>query len=392
MSESLTVESRKTQWEERTLGEVCEIISGQSPNGNTINSEGQGVAFFQGKKQFKRYFLGNCESWTTDPKKFAYKNSILMSVRAPVGPVNISTEKISIGRGLASINAGSDINYKFLFYFLMSIKDSIKGNEGSTFSNINRNQISSIKIPYIHLEEQERIVDVLDKAFETIDKAIANTEANLASTKELFQSVLNDTFQNKGDDWEEKALGDAFDVRDGTHDSPKYVEEGFPLVTSKNLKGSELNFEKVKYISEKDFLEINKRSKVNEGDLLMAMIGTIGNPIVVPSDCNFAIKNVALFKAKKDRTQLLCYLLKSPKVISSFMRDAKGSTQKFVSLGYLRQFKVFMPNITVQDNLINKLDSLSTKTKQLEALYENKLASLKELKQSLLQKAFSGAL
>src|SRR5690606_20776928 len=92
----------------------------------------------------------------------------------------------------------------------------------------------------------------------------------------------------------------ALDVRDGTHDSPKYVESGFPLVTSKNITGKGLDVHNVKYISQEDFDAINKRSKVDVGDILFAMIGTIGFPTVIPDEPNYAIKNVALFKKRQD--------------------------------------------------------------------------------------------
>ena len=94
--------------------------------------------------------------------------------------------------------------------------------------------------------------------------------------------------------WEVKTLGEVYDVRDGTHDSPKYVESGYPLITSKNLKDKGLSFENVQYITEADYNKINARSAVHKGDVLFAMIGTIGNPTIVEVEPNFAIKNVAL--------------------------------------------------------------------------------------------------
>ena len=95
--------------------------------------------------------------------------------------------------------------------------------------------------------------------------------------------------------WVVKKLGEVYDVRDGTHDSPKYVKEGYALITSKNLKNDSLNYDNVNYITEQDYISINKRSKVDVGDVLFAMIGTIGNPIVIKDEPDFAIKNVALF-------------------------------------------------------------------------------------------------
>ena len=129
--------------------------------------------------------------------------------------------------------------------------------------------------------------------------------------------------------WVVKKLGEVYDVRDGTHDSPKYVEEGYALITSKNLKNDNLNYDKVNYISEQDYVNINKRSKVDVGDILFAMIGTIGNPIVIKDEPDFAIKNVALFKVPEDQdSYFLKYYLDSGLVIEQMTKDAKGATRR----------------------------------------------------------------
>ena len=96
--------------------------------------------------------------------------------------------------------------------------------------------------------------------------------------------------------WIFTRLGVAYDVRDGTHDTPKYVDAGYPLITSKNLSSRYLSFEDVKFISESDHLQISERSGVAKGDILLAMIGSIGNPVIVDTNRPFSIKNVALFK------------------------------------------------------------------------------------------------
>jgi len=97
--------------------------------------------------------------------------------------------------------------------------------------------------------------------------------------------------------WKIVSTSEILDVRDGTHDTPKYVSKnGIPLITSKNLKENKIDFQNVSLISLDDHFEISKRSKVEEGDILLAMIGTIGNPAVIKGDTNFSIKNVGLFK------------------------------------------------------------------------------------------------
>ena len=106
-------------------------------------------------------------------------------------------------------------------------------------------------------------------------------------------------FSGFTDEWKTVILSNVSDVRDGTHDSPKYLDEGYPLITSKNLmKNGIISFEDINLISEEDYNFINKRSKVNSGDILFGMIGTIGNPVIIGENSDFAIKNVALIKEK----------------------------------------------------------------------------------------------
>ena len=123
------------------------------------------------------------------------------------------------------------------------------------------------------------------------------------------------------------------------------------------------------------------------------MIGTIGNPTLVEVEPNFAIKNVALFKNRKGQSgAFLKYYLDSGMVISRMMKEAKGTTQKFVGLGYLRAFPINLPPLDTQLKLVEELRDLAEETQHLTRLYERKLAALEELKKSLLHQAFSGEL
>jgi len=191
--------------------------------------------------------------------------------------------------------------------------------------------------------------------------------------------------------WEWVKLKEIFDVRDGTHNSPKYVqEEGHPLVTSKNLKNNGIDLSNVKYISTKDFEEINKRSKVDVGDLIFAMIGTIGNPTIVKDTPNFAIKNVALFKenSAKCSNYFLKYYLLSNISNSKMIDEANGSTQKFVGLNYLRNFSIPLPPVNEQKKIINILESIFSKVDQVIDLTEQNLKRLKKLNESVLDEVF----
>ena len=181
-------------------------------------------------------------------------------------------------------------------------------------------------------------------------------------------------------------LGDVIDIRDGTHDTPAYVESGIPLITSKNLSDAGLTFESASFISEADHAQISKRSGVQKGDILYGMIGTIGKPTLVEVDRAFSIKNIALFKQAIGvvDSKYLRWLLDSPDVNAQIARVSKGGTQKFVALGALRDLTVHLPPLEEQRRIAAILDQAETlRTQRRQAL-----AQLDPLTQSLFLDMF----
>jgi len=154
-------------------------------------------------------------------------------------------------------------------------------------------------------------------------------------------------------DWHWVRCQDVIDVRDGTHDTPKYITQGIPLITSKNLTRGFLDFSDVFFISEADHKQIKKRSKVDKDDIIMPMIGTIGNPVIVDTDKEFSIKNVALFKFENSSvfSPFFYYLLQSPLIVNQLAADAQGVTQQFVSLGSLRDLQIPLPPLAEQKRI-----------------------------------------
>ena len=191
-------------------------------------------------------------------------------------------------------------------------------------------------------------------------------------------------FKGYEDAWEQRKLGEVKDVRDGTHDSPKYISSGYPLVTSKNLTENGLDYSDISYISEDDFLDINQRSKVEIGDIIFGMIGTIGNPVMVTSE-GFAIKNVALLKNNGIiKNSFLIHLLKSPIFTKYVNLENAGGTQKFLGLTQIRNFECLIPNEEEQvilGEFFNDVDHLIT-------LHQRKYDALKAMKKTLLSKMF----
>lgn len=379
-------------WKTVSLGDVCIIEKTKYKDGelpyvgmeDIVSSKGKFVGSREPKKVGSSTF-----QFTPEHLLYGRLRPYLNKVLLPDFEGHCSTE-------IFPLLPKAELDKSFLFYWITSeqvVKEINHTCTGARMPRANVNEVLKFDIPIPPIYEQKRIVAIIDEAFAGIDTAIANTEKNLANARELFESYLGSVFTRDVEGWEKTTLGEAYDVRDGTHDSPKYQPEGRALVTSKNLKRDGLNFEKIKYISEDDYISISRRSEVHKGDVLFAMIGTIGNPIVVEVEPDFAIKNVALFKVAGDRSgHFLKYYLGSRIVIDKMMSEAKGTTQKFVGLGYLRQFPISIPELDVEAEIVKLLTDFENEINRLESIYQQKINSLNELKQSLLQKAFSGEL
>lgn len=199
--------------------------------------------------------------------------------------------------------------------------------------------------------------------------------------------------------WETVALKMLIDVRDGTHDTPAYVEpseSSYPLVTSKDVTGGEINLTNCKQISEEDYNSIIKRSAVSIGDILMPMIGTVGSPILIESNSNIAIKNLALFKTSAENNQLdtkyLLYFLNSNECILQFSLESRGGVQNFVSLGTLRNLGLpFVPR-SEQQKIANFLDHETAKIDTLITKQEKLIELLKEKRQAVISHAVTKGL
>ena len=195
--------------------------------------------------------------------------------------------------------------------------------------------------------------------------------------------------------WEWSLMDIIVDVRDGTHDSPAFIEKGFPLITSKNLKNGRIDFENTKNISKEDMRKINYRSRVEVGDILYAMIGTIGNPVYINNDSldSYAVKNVAIFKPYiRNTSKFLLYYLESFNFFKEIENKIKGSTQKFIPLNILRKVKVPLPPLEEQKRIVEKLEFMFEKINKAKDLIKEVKENIENRKESILNKAFRGEL
>ena len=395
----------KNGWEIKKLGEVCEINIGRTPERGNFKmwdkekkTDNVWLSIADLNNTEKGYISDSTEyvSDNAVPKmKLVKANTLLMSFKLTIGRCAITKRDLFTNEAIAALPIlDKNLDLFFLKYYLENF-DWAKLTEGDVKvkgKTLNKEKLKEVPITLPPLEEQKRIVKILDEKFAMLETVKANAKANLQNAKDLFQSQLTKAFSNTT--WEMQKLSEITEVKDGTHDSPSYYSEGIPFVTQKNITPSGFDLTNTKRISLQDHEKFYKRSNVEYGDILIAMIGANrGMSCIVNTREVFSIKNVGLIKkSKKTNQEYLAYYLKS-EVAQKYVSDASnGGAQEFIGLTSLRKFPIPLPPLSEQKLIVEQLDSLSEKTKALCAIYEKQIADCEELKQSLLAKAFEGNL
>lgn len=360
---------------------------GQSPSSKNYSKNSNDTILIQGNADLIRGKIVP-RIYTSEITKLSYPGDIILTVRAPVGDLAINEFDSCIGRGVCSIKGN-----KFIYYYLESLKDKHvweRLSQGSTFESINSNDIKNLNLKIPSNSTQNHIINFLTAIDTKIELLQKKHSEYLRFKQYLMQNIFADKsaeklrFDNFENEWEYKKLGQVSIVKDGTHDSPKYVSDGYPLITSKNLLNGEIDFKNVNYISKEDYDAINKRSNVDKGDILFGMIGTIGNPLIVETD-DFAIKNVALIKEKEGLlNKFLIYVLETDFINKQFYRLNAGGTQKFIALGLIKDLLVPIPSIKEQLKISEFLSIVDINLNS----YKNQISNMKKFKKGLLQQMF----
>ena len=340
-----------SQYDIVSIGQVAEVIAGQSPESEFYNSEGQGLPFYQGKTEFGNMYLGAPVHWTTKITRIALKDDILISVRAPVGPVNFATQEICIGRGLAAIRASEKIYKEYLYYFLKNQQDEIKGNGGAVFDSINKSQIEQIQIPLPPIEIQQMVVAEIERYQKIIDGCNLLSE-NYAPTFKIQET------------WEDVRLIDIADfVRGPFGGSLKkeiFVESGYLVYEQSHAIQNDFSIARY-FINEEKFQEM-KRFEVLPNDILMSCSGTFGKVALVPENAPRGIINQALLKLtpKRDlvRPLFLKLLMETPHFQIQLSKGVSGVAIKNVaSVDEIKSFEIKLPDLETQDKLIEEYEA-----------------------------------
>ncbi len=287
------------------------------------------------------------------------------------------------------------ITQSFIEYYLNSI--SLEPYvSGMAQPKLNQKSLNSIGIPFPPLPEQKRIVAILDEAFEGIDRAIANTEKNLANARELFESYLNAIFTKKGDGWEKKTLQE-ISIK-FTRGKSKHRPRGdkklyggkYPLIQTGDISNSKHRI--TSYSQTYNELGLAQSEIWPQGTVCIAIVGAnVAETAILDFDACFSNSVIGIFVnnevADSDYVE---YLLQSFK--AELKEKGKGTARDNINLGTFANQRFPFPDVKTQKIIACQLEELSFETQRLEAIYRQKIAALNELKQSILQKAFTGEL
>ena len=324
----------------------------------------------------------------------------MIATRVGLGKVCLLAQDTAINqdlRGIVPFDA-SVLAVRFLFWWLKSISDQIVAEgTGATVQGVKLPFVKSLQVPLPPLPEQQRIVTLLDEAFDGIATARAHAEKNLQNARAIFESHLQSVFTDAFEKGESVLLSDlATDISDGDHMPPPKAVQGVPFITIGNIAKNTrtIDFSDTFMVSRAYFDGLKANKKPQIGDILYTVTGSFGVPVLVREIRDFCFqRHIGLIRPKADfSSEWLYYLLMSPQVVKQANEGATGTAQKTVSLKVLRGYQVPRIGLPMQLAIVAKLDSLFEETQRLESLYQCKLTALDELKKSLLAQAFSGAL
>ena len=399
-----------TDWEIIKLGDesVSEIVMGQSPPSSTYNKKGIGLPFLQGKMEFGEIYP-KALVYCSEPIKIAQPNDILISVRAPVGDVNLAPCKLCIGRGLAAIRFNDKLaNYLFYFYYFQKIKTRLEMlGKGSTFKAIDKDDLESLMIPLPPVEEQRVIAGVLG----VVDSVIAKTDEVIAKTerlkKGLMQTLLTRGIGHKEfketeigkipKTWQVVRLADiTIKIKDMDHRMPAKHPSGIPFVSIRYMLkypdfGFTIRFDDpdLEFIRKEDFESQISRFNVEEQDILYSRFGSIGHAKLVITDQPFlASYSIVLVKPDKSKVlpEFLTCALNSERTRKQAKLQTKGATNRNLHLEDIQNLKIPLPPAAEQQKIAEIIVAIDRKLE----LEKTKKAKLERVKRGLMDLLLTG--
>ena len=374
------------------LEEICAINMGQSPDSSTYNEDGNGLPFFQGNADFGEIYPV-VRMWCSEPTKIAREKDILISVRAPIGALNIANCECCIGRGLAALTVNEDIcAQEYLWHTLSGKVDELNSKgTGSTFKAINKKTLSETEIPLPPIDEQHKIAAVLDKVSDLIAKRQQQLDKLDEMIKARFMEIFGDSETNTKN-WRVLPMSKICSVGSSKRIyQSEQSSSGVPFwrisdLTSLITTGTvtpEL------YIPEERYKELKTQGQVPApGDILITSRGTLGQCYIVKVNDRFYFQDgmISWLSGYMDGVTPLyiSYLFTMPGFRKQIDSMQAGSTVAYLSITMIKKLKVMLPDIESQQQFA----SFVSKTEKTKTTISRSLEKLETLKKALMQEYF----
>jgi type I restriction enzyme, S subunit len=416
-------------WLACTLGDVTEYGSTEKAEPNQIPSEAWVLELEDVERDtsriLQRFTFGERKSKSTK-NRFQVGDVLYGKLRPYLNKVVIADDNGYCSTEIIPLRPNDIVLSEYLFYWLKHpiFLDYVASvSHGLNMPRLGTQAGKAAPFVLAPRNEQKRIAHKLKAILGRVDACRSRLDGASDLFKRLRQAVLAAATSGKlSEDWRDEAgNGDAAmfaidldrikielpnswqieradsvcsSVRDGTHDTPKYVSDGIPLITSKNIRPAGIDFEDAQEISLADHKEISKRSKVDKGDILFSMIGSVGHVCLVETEREFSIKNVGLFKSNRSKIEpkFMFFWLQSPLFMRWLNPRLRGGNQKFASLGLLRESPVIVPPFPEQQEIVRRVEVLFAFVDRIESSMIQARAQAERLTLSTLAKAFRGEL
>lgn len=381
----------KQGWEIKKLSEVCALSAGgdvPKDNFSEIKTDKHQIPIYANGEKNDGFYGYTSIAKVTKP-------SITVSARGTIG---FSVKRLESFFPVVRLIVVTPINLHELNldYLDYAIKTIDFKHSGSSIPQLTVPMIKDYKIPLPTLPEQQRIVSILDEAFDAIAKAKANAEQNLKNAKELFESYLQAVFEKKGDGWEIKTLGEVSKINYGYTEKASFEEVGPKFLRITDIQDNEVDWNTVPYCmcSDKDL----PKYKLETGDIVFARTGaTTGKSYLInnPPSSVFAsyLIRLRMNSIKEFIPEFISYFFQTRTYWDKINAGISGSAQGGFNATKLGELEFHYPKTKEdQQTIVRQLDALRAETQKLEAVYQKKIDDFEELKKSILQKAFAGEL
>ena len=399
-------------WKTVSIGDVCDLSTGGTPSRTNSEYFDNGEINWLVSGDINKREIFECDGKITElgyknsNAKYLPINSVLIALNGQGktrGSVAILRIKATCNQSLVAINPKNkdDLDTKYLFYCLDSKYEEIRkltGDSGNDRRGLNMPLIRKIKINVPHLSTQRKIVTKLDAILAEIDKATTAAEANANNAEALFQSYATEVFESKKYDFKLVKFGTtASFVRGPFGGSLKksiFVEKGYAVYEQQHAIYNQ--FSDIRYFIDKSKFEEMKRFELKSGDLIMSCSGTMGKIAIVPNNIEQGIINQALLKISPNKNVMSEYIarLLSSKYFQDILTKLSGGAaiQNVPAVSVLKEIEVPVPSIKNQKLMVDIIDVLESNKSIIKNSYKSKSKELTSLKQSILQRAFSGEL